>query len=199
MARRHRDPIPIPDDDVELDIRRDNRETDPDPEEDGTGKHGVGSVVLHHTVTAVLVAIVLATGLWSYYQFRRTSFFALTSEAERSAFEVYAVDAQRDRIDFSLDVYAKLYDEYPSSLESLVDEGLLQESDLFYPVGERRFSYQRLGRSYELDWVAPEGPAPDGEIVEDTPRATDGAEEGAAETNQDPEPGSNSEQKSENE
>ncbi len=173
MSPRHRDPIPVPDDDddFELDIRRDNREIEPD-EAEVSGKHGVGAVVLHHTVTAVLVAVVVVTGLWTYHQFRRTSFFTLTTQADRSAFEVYAVDAQRDRITFALAVYQKLFDEYPSSLETLVDEGLLQESDLFYPLGARHFSYQRMGRSYQLDWIPPEGDSPEGEVVEDTPNET---------------------------
>jgi hypothetical protein len=169
MSPRHRDPIPLPDDDDrEYEISRDNREIEPSFDEP-SGKHGVGAVVLHHTVTAVLVAVVLLTSLWSYYQFRQTSFFTLTSEADRSAFEVYAVDAQKDRISFALEVYEKLFDEFPSSLETLIDEGLLQESDLFYPSGGRNFSYQRMGRSYQLEWVAPKGPGPKGEIVEDTP------------------------------
>lgn len=176
----------MPDEDVELDIRRDNRDLDPEPGEpgNGPGKNGVGAVVLHHAVTAVLLAIVLATGLWSYHQFRRSSFFTLTSEADRSVFEVYAVDAQRDRIGFALDVYQKLYDEYPSSLETLVDEGLLQESDLFYPVGERRFSYQRMGRAFQLDWVAPAGPAPEGEVVEDTNGAAKAGDDATADDSQ---------------
>lgn len=148
----HRDPIPMPDESsMDLDVVRSNSELHPADsdvsqfEEEGS----VGVVVVHHLVTAMLVVMALALGTWGYLTFRKASFFELPNR-QVSPFERSAVDAQVDRFHFALDVYFDLYNKYPASLDELVDEGLLQSSDLRYPPGSSTILYRRSADTYQI-------------------------------------------------
>jgi hypothetical protein len=136
---------------MDLDVVRSNSELHPadadvsDFEDGGT----VGVVVVHHLVTAMLVAMALALGTWGYLTFRNASFFELP-DRRTSPFERSAVDAQVDRFHFALDVYFALYSKYPASLEEVVDEGLLDSTDLNYPPGSSTILYRRTGDTYQI-------------------------------------------------
>jgi len=151
--KRHRDPIPLPDDSGrELDIVRENTELNPPDADVGQFESGpgLGAVVVHHTVTALLLILLVALGTWSYLTFRGTSFLDMPDAKERATFETFAVDSQVQRIRFALEVYDRLYEKYPATLETLVDEGLLQPDDVYYPPGDVRYVYQRVGNDYRL-------------------------------------------------
>lgn len=115
------------------------------------GRSGLGAVVLHHTVTALMIALILALGVWAYLTFRKTSFFEAPDANTSSRVEAYAREAQLDRIGFALEVHFRLDGRYPASLDDLVQRGLLLPSDLYYPSGEGVYAYQRTGGGYTLD------------------------------------------------
>ena len=150
--RRHRDPIPIPDDSgSKLDVVRSNSELNPATADtsDYQPGSGMGAVVVHHLVTAILIAGVLAAGVWGYLTFKNADF--LKEQPKRpTPLEGPALSSQVDRLHFALGVYFAIYDKYPATLESLVDEGLLSTSDLAYPRGSSTILYQRLGDTYQL-------------------------------------------------
>ncbi len=167
MARRkdRRTPIPIPvDHDGDLPILHDNSELgldDADVEEaKRKGSKGVGAVVVHHMVTVLQVVLVVLLGAWAYVTYSKTDFFAAPNPDERSAIEPYAVEGQVLRIEYALSVYYSLNEKYPVVLTSLVDDGLLQESDITYPGGMDRYRYQRFGDGFKLIVAREEAPQP---------------------------------------
>lgn len=117
------------------------------------------TAVVHHVVTAFLVAMVLAVGTWTYLTFRSSDILegdvfdgGLTLKAPLYA--TPAADAQLRRYQFALDVFFKLHERYPPSLDALVEAGLLDPSDLNYPPDKAsRFEYERVGDSYRLTLV----------------------------------------------
>ena len=117
------------------------------------------TAVVHHVVTAFLVAMVLAVGTWTYLTFRSSDVFERDGADGRLTlkaplFAVPAADAQLRRFQFALDVFFKLNERYPPSLDALVEAGLLEPSDLNYPPDKAsRFVYERVGDSYRLTLV----------------------------------------------
>ncbi|MGM0558698.1 MAG: hypothetical protein ACQEVA_20095 [Myxococcota bacterium] len=115
---------------------------------------GLGAVVLHHTVTAFMLALMIAIGVWSYLTFRETSFFQSADESATSRVTSFAAVAQKERIESALHVHFRLHDEYPASLNILVERGLLLESDLYYPASTFEYEYERVGDSFTLKLVS---------------------------------------------
>ena len=112
---------------------------------------GLGAVVLHHTVTAFMLALMLAIGVWAYLTFRDTSFFQSADESATSRVSYHAAVAQKHRIESALEVHVRLHEKYPPSLDILVERGLLLESDLYYPSDAFEYDYKRVGDGYTLD------------------------------------------------
>jgi hypothetical protein len=115
---------------------------------------GLGAVVLHHTVTAFMLALMIAIGVWSYLTFRETSFFQPPDESATSRVTYFTAVAQQERIKSALQVHFRLHDEYPASLDVLVERGLLLESDLYYPASKFEYEYERVGDSFTLKLVS---------------------------------------------
>lgn len=128
---------------------------DGQPQTPDETRSALGAVVLHHTVTAVMLVLILAIGVWAYLTFRNTSFFQAPDEQADTRTETYLLEAQLQRVEFALGVYFRLQERYPSDLSQLVDRGLLRESDLYYPSGRDRLVYSRTAGGYELDLATP--------------------------------------------
>lgn len=118
---------------------------------EGDSGGGLGAVVLHHTVTAVMLALIIALGVWAYLTFRNTSFFQSPDARVDSRVESYALEAQLQRIHFALSVYFRLDGRYPADLAEVVERGLLLRSDLYYPSGRDRIAYGRTATGYTLE------------------------------------------------
>lgn len=147
-GRKHRDPI-----EVSLDSGRHPLQVDQQGLTAETADYkpgsGMGAVVVHHLVTAMLVVLAVALGTWGYLSFSKVR-DGFLSEKRTRPFEHQALAAQSERLHFALAVFFALYGNYPPSLEGLVDEGLLQPSDLEYPPGPSSIVYERVGDSYRL-------------------------------------------------
>lgn len=118
---------------------------------------GMGAVILHHSVTALLIMLVIALAVWSYLSFRNTDFFEAPTQNSRLG--SYVEGAQKQRIHFALDVYYRLDGRYPLTLDELVERQLLQPSDLYYPAtaptsGEQ-YVYERVQDTYTLEFARP--------------------------------------------
>lgn len=111
---------------------------------------GLGAVVLHHTVTALMLVLILALGVWAYLTFRKADFFEGPDQESVSRLDHYGTLAQGQRIRFALRVYYRLDGRYPANLQELVDRGLLLQSDLYYPSREEGYGYERTGSGYRL-------------------------------------------------
>src|SRR5690554_6969035 len=110
-------------------------ETSPNPaviSPTDTRRSGMGAVVLHHSVTALMIMLIIALGVWSYLSFRSTDFFQAADRDSRIG--AYVEDAQKARIHFALDVFFRLDGRYPLTLDELVERNLLDPSDLHYPA-----------------------------------------------------------------
>src|SRR5690554_7364267 len=68
-----------------------------------TRRSGMGAVVLHHSVTALMIMLIIALAVWSYLSFRSTDFFQAPDRDSRIA--AYVEGAQKDRIHFALNVF----------------------------------------------------------------------------------------------
>ena len=92
----------------------------------------LGALILHHSVTVILVIAMLVLGVWGYITFRKGDFF-YTPEETGSSTQRYLVASQLQRIELAANAYSKIHESPPMSLESLVEEGLLTQKDLSYP------------------------------------------------------------------
>ena len=145
---KRRNPIPIRDEPIELDIVHDNNELHTIAPE--TDEAGVGAVVIHHIVTVIIVCLILMISVWAYLTFKSSSFFSKTDQ-EQPRITQWAVDAQVDRIEFALKVFRRLNAKYPADLDELVSAGLLVPSDPTYPPSTgTAYKYRRVGDTYEL-------------------------------------------------
>lgn len=130
----------------------------PPPDEPGDDasrapkKPGVATLILHHSITVLILILVLALGVWSYLNFQGTDFFAAI---DRDAFEAELHpsldDAQHRRFSTAIETYGLLNDRYPTHLDDLVEEGLLLPSDLYYPRGPDSWSYERQSDGFLLE------------------------------------------------
>lgn len=122
-----------------------------------TRRSGVGAVVLHHTVTALMIILILSLGIWSYLSFRNTGFFQQPDLSESFRLEDHAAAAQKQRLEFALEVFQRLDGRYPMNLEELVERNLILPSDLGYPPSpgdqKARFIYRRDADTYTLTWT----------------------------------------------
>ena len=114
---------------------------------------GIGAVVLHHTVTVLMLVMILAIGVWTFLTFRDSNFFKSPDQTELTRTSVYSARAQVRRIESALRVYHRLENAYPADLQALVDRKLLLPSDLHYPSGSVEYEYRRAGNSFELELV----------------------------------------------
>lgn len=128
--------------------------TDDSPAE-ATEDGGLGAVVLHHTVTALLLVLVVALGVWAYLTFRKSNFFEPPDPDAVTEVQSFALEAQMNRIRFALGVYYRLDGRYPADLSDLVERGLLLSSDLYYPAGASALSYRRTASGYVLERASP--------------------------------------------
>ncbi len=124
---------------------------DLDPQQTPEEGNALGAVVLHHTVTALMLALIIALGVWAYLTFRKTSFFEAPDAQASTRVEAYSLQAQLQRIRFGLAVYFRLDGRYPAALDELVERGLLLPSDLYYPSGNGRYDYRRTASGYKLE------------------------------------------------
>jgi hypothetical protein len=114
-------------------------------------KPGLATLVLHHSVTFLILVLFLALGVWSYLTFQDTDFFATVDhQAFAEELSPPLVESQRQRLTFAIDVARQLTGRTPSTLNELVEMGFLLESDLYYPGGPDRWVYERLAEGYSL-------------------------------------------------
>lgn len=111
-----------------------------------------GAVVVHHMVTIVLIIACFAIGTWAYLTFKSTSFFVPVEEGSKKSLQPYMIKAQSDRLHKAIDVYYKTNDKYPNSLEDIVAEKILKDTDPFYPPNSE-FRYEKLANTYSLEVV----------------------------------------------
>lgn len=120
-------------------------------------QRGMGAIVLHHSVTALMIMLIIALAVWSYLSFRNTHFFEAPSQDTRVG--SYVEGAQKQRIHFALDVFYRLDGRYPLTLNELVERNLLEASDLYYPAKSATahppFTYKRTPKKYTLEFASP--------------------------------------------
>lgn len=118
-----------------------------------TRQSGMGAVILHHSVTALMIMLIIALAVWSYLSFRNTDFFEAPSQDTRVG--SYVEGAQKQRIHFALDVFYRLDGRYPLTLDELVERNLLEPSDLSYPAKSTSthssYLYKRTPKKYTLE------------------------------------------------
>lgn len=112
------------------------------------GTRGAGVAVLHHAVTGVLVAAALALVVWIVLNPPFTD--AVETPSATAAINDARVASSRTRIEWALEVHRIMSKDYPSTLETLVDRGLLRSSDLYYPVEGVEWVYSTANEEFEL-------------------------------------------------
>lgn len=132
-------------------------------------KTGFAVLIVHHSVTVIILVLFLSLGVWGYLTFRNTDFFTTVDRSElNDQIRPPVIEAQRQRLVFAIQVFAHLHDRYPARLEELVETGLLLPSDLVYPGNSVHWNYQRGPDGFSLDWAS----SPDHE-TEDSPLGDD--------------------------
>lgn len=125
-------------------------EVDPD-------QGGLLPLILHHSITVLIMVLVLTLGVWGYLNFRDAEFFTAVDRHQLEAtLQPSLVEAQQQRLSAAVEVYALIHNRYPSHLRELVDQELLTADDLYYPAGRNVWSYELVGDSFELQFDPPE-------------------------------------------
>lgn len=117
-----------------------------------TSQAGLATLLLHHSITVLILIMATGLGTWAYLTFQKTDFFATV---DRSAIEEglrpTLEASQKQRLEAALQVYLHMENRYPGRLTELLDAGLLLDSDLYYPRGPSRWFYERRGDSFLLE------------------------------------------------
>lgn len=125
---------------------------DRQPRDDGEASTGLIALIVHHSITVLILVLVLGLSIWGYLNFQDTDFFATVDTEQFDARLHPPLErAQAQRIEVSLEVYSLVYDSHPVQLQEVVDAGLLVPADLYYPRGPGSWSYERLGDGYRLE------------------------------------------------
>ena len=103
------------------------------PNKDTQKAKGTGAMLLHHVVTFVLVAGVLALGVWGYLAYKNGKSFFSYEATGPSPIRAYQVKTQVERIELAGRTFYRIHDNHPTSLNELVQEGLLTPRDLQTP------------------------------------------------------------------
>jgi hypothetical protein len=110
--------------------------TQPDPNAPAEETPGspLRTAILNHVVTTVLIVSSVSFAIWSYFNFQAGDFFYEPSQQDESrTMQRYLVASQLHRFDFAAQAYEAIHNAPPQSMEDLVAEGLILESDLTYP------------------------------------------------------------------
>lgn len=123
----------------------------PPPDADAQTNGGLLTVVIHHSITVLILVLMLALGIWGYLNFQNTELIATVDRDQLEAELIPPLErAQQRRIEVGLEVHSLLFNSHPTQLDELTSTGLLLSSDLYYPRGPHSWSYQRRGDGYEL-------------------------------------------------
>jgi hypothetical protein len=118
---------------------------------------GIAALIVHHSITVLILVLFLALGVWSYLTFQNADFFAsVDRQAHVNELRPAVVEAQSQRLHFAIEVYQQLTGRTPGSLNELVEMGFLRESDLYYPGGPNIWVYERLPDGFRLTRENPE-------------------------------------------
>lgn len=119
-------------------------------------KTGLLTVIIHHSITVLILVLFLALGVWAYLNVQATEFFSTIDHDDLEArFYPPLEEAQQQRYETALEVYALRHDRYPTRLDELAGTGLLLPSDLYYPRGPEYWTYDTRGDSYVLQLETP--------------------------------------------
>ncbi len=120
-------------------------------------KVGITTLIVHHSITVLILVLFLGLGVWSYLNFQNTDFFASVDRVELEAqLQPSLESAQQSRLEVALEVYALLNDRYPTRFEELVNAGLLLPSDLYYPRGPQSWLYEPHADGFTLESRPPD-------------------------------------------
>lgn len=98
------------------------------------------AMIIHHTITALTIAGVLALGVWGYLSYRNNEGFFYEGEvAATSPLDEALIESQRERLKLAVRAFFEVHDNYPATLDELVNEGWLKQSDLSYPNGKTAY------------------------------------------------------------
>lgn len=117
-----------------------------------SARAGLATLILHHSITVLILILFVWLGTWAYLNFQKTDFFATVDRAAiEDGLRPTLEASQKQRLEVALQVYHHLESRYPGRLTELVDAGLLFESDLYYPQGPSQWLYERSGDSFILE------------------------------------------------
>lgn len=100
----------------------------------------VSATILHHAITFVLVAGVLAFGVWGYLSYKNGTSFFDYEESGPSPIRAYHIETQKERLRLAGNTFFRIHDNHATSLNELVQEGLLDPRDLQRPDNSVRYT-----------------------------------------------------------
>ena len=96
----------------------------------------LGATILHHLITTALIVGTISFALWTYFNFRSGDFFyepPSQEDAVDTSMQRYLVASQIQRFEFAAQAYLAIHNAPPQSMDDLITEGLILDSDLTYP------------------------------------------------------------------
>ncbi len=108
--------------------------------------NALGALILHHTVTALLLVGALALGIWGYLTYSKGGFTYAQAPTAQSATQRYLIASQERRLTLAAQTYRTIHQSPPLTLDVLVEDGLLDASDLTYPSKQVSYTLHIEGK-----------------------------------------------------
>jgi hypothetical protein len=99
------------------------------------------ALVIHHVITLALVIGALSLSVWGYLTFRKRDFF-YDAGGQVSPLEQQLERSQRQRISLAIKTYYQIHNNWPLTLDQLVEQGLLEPADLRYPSPKITYTFE---------------------------------------------------------
>ena len=123
----------------------------PSSGEDPPQRGAIAALILHHTVTVLLLVGALALGIWGYLTYRRGGLSmtaAVSAQAPPS--QRHLIASQIARLELAAETSRQLYQSAPLKLEALIDQGLISRDDLSYPSSRVRYTLHVEGEALHV-------------------------------------------------
>ncbi len=114
-------------------------------------KASLWTILLHHSVTVIILVLFLAISIWAYLNVQGADFLGqVDHETMESELTPHLQAAQKLRVERALSIYERLENRYPRRLVELEQAGLLLTTDLTYPTDLETWDYSPSGSGYQL-------------------------------------------------
>jgi len=110
----------------------------------------LGALILHHTITALLLSGALALGIWGFLTYKKGGFTYAQAPVEKGSTHRYLIASQEAKLKLAAETYTRINQTPPLETSVLVDAGLILEDDLHYPSHNVTYTLHVDGKDIKI-------------------------------------------------